>query len=90
MTKEKPVSENNDEFCLSDLRNLVLHNDDVNTFDFVILTLIEVCDHEPQQAEQCAMIAHYKGKCTIKSGLPDELVPFAKQLANRGLSISID
>ena len=46
---------------------IILYNDDVNTFDHVIKTLIAVCEHTPQQAEQCAMIVHYKGKCAVKS-----------------------
>ena len=47
---------------------IILYNDDVNTFDHVIQTLISVCEHTAQQAEQCAMIVHYNGKCTVKSG----------------------
>jgi ATP-dependent Clp protease adaptor protein ClpS len=47
---------------------IVLHNDDVNTFDHVIDSLIDVCDHSLEQAEQCATLVHYKGKCTVKSG----------------------
>ena len=47
---------------------LVLYNDDVNTFDFVIESLIEVCKHTLEQAEQCTMLVHYKGKCTVKTG----------------------
>jgi len=46
---------------------IILYNDDVNTFDHVIKTLIAVCEHTPQQAEQCAMIVHYNGKCVVKS-----------------------
>ena len=47
---------------------IVLHNDDVNTFDHVINCLIRYCDHTMEQAEQCAYIVHYKGKCTVKTG----------------------
>ena len=47
---------------------IVLHNDDVNTFDHVIDSLVDVCDHSFEQAEQCATLVHYKGKCTVKSG----------------------
>lgn len=49
-----------------DVYKLVLHNDDVNTFDFVIECLIEICKHTPEQAEQCTLLVHYKGKCTVK------------------------
>ncbi|SVA61132.1 uncharacterized protein METZ01_LOCUS113986, partial [marine metagenome] len=47
---------------------IILYNDDINTFEHVIKTLIAVCDHTPQQAEQCSLIVHYKGKCSVKSG----------------------
>ena len=53
-------------------RKLILFNDDINTFDFVIETLIEVCGHDPHQAENCTFIAHFKGKCTIKTGRSEE------------------
>ena len=49
-------------------KELILYNDDVNTFEFVIESLIEVCGHYPEQAEQCALVAHTKGKCVIKTG----------------------
>jgi ATP-dependent Clp protease adaptor protein ClpS len=89
MVKEK-VSESNDSDQLkSDLKNLVLFNDDFNTFDFVIDTLIDVCDHEPQQAEQCAIITHYKGKCVVKTGDIYELKPVYKELSNRNLTVEI-
>ena len=54
---------------------IVLHNDDVNTFDHVIDTLIRVCNHDDLQAEQCAILVHYKGKCTVKTGSLEELKP---------------
>jgi ATP-dependent Clp protease adaptor protein ClpS len=65
---------------------LILFNDDVNSFDFVIESLVEVCDHDPIQAEQCAMIAHFKGKCNIKIGSLTELTPMNNELNNRGIS----
>ena len=65
---------------------LVLFNDDVNSFDYIIDSLIEVCDHEPDQAEQCAMVAHFKGKCGIKSGTFSELAPMNNELNSRGIS----
>ena len=65
---------------------LVLFNDDVNSFDYIIDSLIEVCDHEPDQAEQCAMVAHFKGKCGIKSGTFSELTPMNNELNSRGIS----
>lgn len=68
---------------------IVLYNDDVNTFDHVIDTLIKVCDHTAEQAEQCAILVHYKGKCTVKTGSFDELKPQCSQLLEAGLSAEI-
>lgn len=68
---------------------LVLHNDDVNTFDFVILSLIEVCRHTPIQAEQCTYLVHYKGKCDVKTGSYQFLEPMCTALLDRGLSAEI-
>jgi ATP-dependent Clp protease adaptor protein ClpS len=68
---------------------IVLFNDDVNTFDHVIDTLIRVCKHTSEQAEQCAILVHYKGKCTVKTGSYDELEPQCTQLLEAGLSAEI-
>ena len=68
---------------------IVLFNDDVNTFDHVIETLIRVCQHTSEQAEQCAILVHYKGKCTVKTGSFDELKPQCTQLLEAGLSAEI-
>ena len=68
---------------------IVLFNDDVNTFDFVIDCLIEICDHTAEQAEQCAILVHYKGKCAVKTGEYNELKPRCTQLLTRGLSAEI-
>jgi len=68
---------------------IVLYNDDVNTFDHVIETLIKVCEHTAEQAEQCAMIVHYKGKCTVKTGPYDELKPRCSALLSAGLSAEL-
>lgn len=77
-----------DEFV--DINNeIVLYNDDVNTFDHVIETLIRVCNHTAEQAEQCSIIVHYKGKCTVKTGQFDELKPQCTQLLEAGLSAEI-
>lgn len=69
---------------------IVLFNDEVNTFDWVIHCLIEVCEHSPEQAEQCAVITHYKGKCTVKSGSYADLEPRCTSLLERGLSAEIN
>ena len=68
---------------------LVLHNDDVNTFDFVIMCLIDICEHTPEQAEQCTMLIHYKGKCTVKTGELEKLKPMHQALLDKGLSSEI-
>lgn len=77
---------------LKDIGNqneIVLFNDDVNTFDHVIETLIRVCKHTAEQAEQCAILVHYKGKCTVKTGSYEELVPQCSALLEAGLSAEI-
>ncbi len=68
---------------------IVLYNDDVNTFDHVIDTLIKVCKHTAEQAEQCAILVHYKGQCTVKTGFYDELKPQCSSLLEAGLSAEI-
>lgn len=68
---------------------IVLHNDDINTFDHVIDTLVRVCNHDDLQAEQCALLVHYKGKCTVKTGALDELKPQCSALLDAGLSAEI-
>ena len=74
---------------LIDLQNIVLYNDDVNTFDYVIDSLVAVCDHTVEQAEQCAYLVHYKGKCTVKSGEFKELEPKCSKLLQLGLSAEL-
>jgi len=68
---------------------IVLYNDDVNTFDHVIDTLIRVCKHTAEQAEQCAILVHDKGKCTVKTVSFEELKPQCTQLLEAGLSAEI-
>lgn len=85
-----PQLENLANECLENNHSLILYNDDVNTFDYVIDCLIEICNHESNQAEQCAMITHYKGKCAVKDGEYDELDLMKNQLHSKGLSAVID
>ena len=73
----------------SDLNQIILYNDNINTFDHVIETLINVCDHSPTQAEQCTLIVHYKGKCAVKSGTLLELKPMLKKLISANLTAEI-
>lgn len=68
---------------------IVLFNDDVNTFDHVIDSLVEICDHTLEQAEQCALLVHYKGKCTVKTGEYNDLKPRCSKLLTKGLSAEI-
>ncbi len=68
---------------------IVLYNDDVNTFDHVIDTLIYTCEHSPVQAEQCALLVHYKGKCIVKTGSYEDLMPRCSKLLQAGLSAEI-
>ena len=90
MVKEKVKPSDNNKDELSSLQELILHNDDFNTFDFVIDSLIEVCKHDPHQAEQCALVTHYKGKCAVKTGSFTELKPPSEELIRRGLSVTIE
>ena len=88
-TKEK-ISEK----ILSDTDSLheneiILFNDDVNTFDHVIDTLMRVCDHTLEQAKQCSIIVHYKGKCIVKTGQYEDLEPQCGKLLEAGLSAEI-
>jgi ATP-dependent Clp protease adaptor protein ClpS len=69
---------------------LIVFNDDVNTFDFVIESLIKICNHEQIQAEQCTFIIHYNGKCSVKQGAYNKLRPMCEALLDRGLSALID
>lgn len=68
---------------------IVLFNDDYNTFDHVIETLIYACDHTPEQAEQCSLLVHYKGKCTVKTGAYSDLKPRCSKLLEAGLNAEI-
>ena len=72
-----------------DLKNLVVYNDDINTFEHVIQTLIQVCKHAPEQAEQCTYLIHYKGKCTVKVGSFEELEAMCSAIHDRGISADI-
>jgi len=72
-----------------DQYDLVVFNDDVNTFDYVIETLIDVSGHSPEQAEQCTILIHFKGKCSVKKGSFDELAPMRNDICRRGLSAEV-
>lgn len=88
-TKEKISEELLLEEDVLTQNEIVLFNDDVNTFDHVIETLIYACEHTAEQAEQCALLVHYKGKCTVKTGLYDDLKPRCTMLLEAGLSAEL-
>jgi ATP-dependent Clp protease adaptor protein ClpS len=88
-TKEKIEEEISIAEKESNENQIVLYNDEVNTFDHVINTLIHACEHTPEQAEQCSLIVHFNGKCTVKTGSYDELEPRCTMLLNAGLSAEI-
>lgn len=69
---------------------IVVYNDDVNTFDHVIYCLEKYCDHTPEQAEQCSLIIHFKGKCAVKLGGFEELLPICDALCRKGLSAVVE
>jgi ATP-dependent Clp protease adaptor protein ClpS len=72
------------------IKALIIYNDDVNTFGFVTETLIEVCEHDALQAEQCTLLIHYTGKCVVKNGTFKKLKPMCEALLDRGLSAKIE
>jgi len=65
---------------------LILYNDEINTFEHVIKSLVEICGHDPVQAEQCAMIVHFKGSCEVKTGMPEVLSAMCRSLTAKGLN----
>jgi ATP-dependent Clp protease adaptor protein ClpS len=70
--------------------NLIVWNDEVNTFDWVIETLVEVCGHSEEQAEQCAMLIHFKGKYAVKNGDYDTLKPMCNSITERGINATVE
>jgi ATP-dependent Clp protease adaptor protein ClpS len=87
-----PEKENTEEYSLdnSTEKFLVLHNDDYHTFEYVIDALINICEHDVYQAEQCTMLVHYKGKCDVKKGNYDYLKPMKNALILKDLKATID
>ena len=80
MSIKEKISEQFDTLTQEErLNEIVLFNDDVNTFEHVIESLVAICNHTHEQAEQCALLVHYKGKCTVKTGSYDELEPLCNR-----------
>lgn len=88
-TKEKIREKVSVKEVTSKNNEIIVYNDDVNTFDHVIETLMRVCEHTPEQAEQCSLIVHYNGKCTVKTGPLNKLKPQCSSLLEAGLSAEI-
>jgi len=89
MGKEKATPEYQNQQDSSKLSRLMVYNDDVNTFEHVIDTLIEVCEHNPEQAEQCTMIIHHKGKCIVKSGDKDTMNAMCEEIIDRNITAKV-
>jgi ATP-dependent Clp protease adaptor protein ClpS len=70
--------------------SLILHNDDKNTFEYIIESLIEICHHDPYQASQCALLAHYKGKCDIKRGKKENLQKLASYFNKKNIQVTLE
>ena len=87
--KERTKKEQGQSLSKSDYHEIILYNDDISTFDHVIDILIKVCDHSATQAEQCALIVHYKGKCSVKSGTLFDLKPRVKKMIEANLTAEI-
>lgn len=69
---------------------LILYNDDFNTFEHVIKSLVEVCGHDSVQAEQCALIVHFKGSCEVKLGIVEVLAAMSRSLNAKGLNSKVE
>ena len=93
MSSEKPqIEKQSDVKVLTDVQReheIILYNDDVNTFDHVIKSLVSYCGHTYEQAEQCAYIVHFSGKCVVKTGSYDKLEPICAKLLEANLSAEI-
>jgi len=89
-SKEVPIIEEVNKSNADQSNSLILHNDEVNSFDFVIECLIDICDHSLVQAEQCTYLVHYRGKCDVKLGSYDYLNSMRLSLLEKGLQATID
>ena len=88
--KEKTLHKDDKLKSGSESSTLVLYNDDINTFDHVIKSLVEVCGHDSVQAEQCAMIVHFKGSCEVKTGMTEVLNAMSRSLNVKGLKSKVN
>jgi ATP-dependent Clp protease adaptor protein ClpS len=88
--KEKTLHRGKNQKSESVKYTLILYNDEINTFDYVIKSLVEICGHDSVQAEQCALIVHLKGSCEIKIGTKEELQPMSLSLNAKGLNSMVE
>lgn len=83
--EDTDVMTSNEEPC-----SLVVWNDEVNTFEWVIVTLVEVCGHTQEQAEQCSLFIHFQGKYAVKEGSYDDLKPMCEKITDRGIGATVE
>jgi len=88
--KEKSKVHESIESDKNKILSLTLYNDDIHTFDYVIKALIDVCGHDFVQAEQCAFITHYKGRCQVRTGEKEDLTPMKERLVAKELKAIIE
>ena len=88
--KEKTLREDDKLKSGSESGSLILYNDDINTFEHVIKSLVEICGHDSVQAEQCALIVHFKGSCEVKLGVVEVLNAMSRSLNAKGLNSKVE
>jgi ATP-dependent Clp protease adaptor protein ClpS len=88
--KEKILHKDDKQRSGSETGSLILYNDDINTFEHVIKSLVEVCGHDSVQAEQCAMIVHFKGSCEVRIGVVEVLNAMSRSLNAKGLNSKVE
>jgi ATP-dependent Clp protease adaptor protein ClpS len=89
-TKTRVLEETDILTSLEEPCQLIVWNDEVNTFDWVIMTLMEVCKHSYEQAEQCSWIIHFQGKYAVKQGSFEELKPMCESITDRGIGATVE
>jgi ATP-dependent Clp protease adaptor protein ClpS len=88
--KEKTLHKDDKLNSRNESGTLILYNDDINTFEHVIKSLVEICGHDSVQAEQCALIVHFKGSCEVKSGVVEVLNAMSRSLNSKGLNSKVE
>jgi len=89
-THTKKIEDTDTAILVDDICSLIVWNDQVNTFDWVIETLMDICGHSEEQAEQCAMIIHAKGKYAVKEGSYETLRPMCEAITERGIGATVE